>query len=169
MKSRSVIIIALLVATIFNGLKAQSDIDAVKAIYIYNFLSHIVWPDDQQSKELIIGVYGNSKTYGHLINYTANRFVGTKPVRIYNINSPSQLKKCQVVFIAEDKSSEMSKIKNIVSNCPCLLVSEKDGMINKGSAIDFVVQNNKLAYRLSEANAREQKLIISQKLVNLSL
>jgi Fe-S cluster assembly iron-binding protein IscA len=49
------------------------------------------------------------------------------------------------------------------------VVSEKEGMNAVGSTIEFVIQDNKLKFRINEPRAKQQNLVLSKALIDMSV
>lgn len=151
-----------------NRTYCQTDIHQAKAVYIYNFLSHIMLQNTEQANKITIGIVGKTKTYDYLKKYTAERNVGNKEIEIIRIQSDNQYKQCQVILIAEDSSNLLRKIENNIGNNSCLLIGEKQGITRMGAAIEFIQSNNKLSYKLNKTNAEKHNVLVSKSLEQMS-
>jgi len=167
MKLRSMLIALLIVIGV--GVKASGDLSNAEAMYIYNFLRHIKWPESVTSNNFIIGVYEDNQTYDQLVSFTKGRKVGTKSIVVKRIASVNEAKGCQLIFVPHDKSNKISELNTILGNNPCLLVSEKEGMNLNGSTIEFVIQDNKLKFRINETRAKQQNLVFSKELIDMAV
>jgi hypothetical protein len=167
MKLKSMLVALLLVIGL--GVKASGNLSNAEAMYIYNFLRHIKWPESVTSDNFIIGVYGDSQTFDQLVAYTKGRMVGTKSILVKRIVSINEAKECQLIFVPHDKSKKISELKTALGNNPCLLVSEKEGMNPSGSTIEFVIQDDKLKFRINEIRAKQQNLIFSKALIDMAV
>ena len=167
MKLKSLLFGLLMVMSV--GVKASGNLSSMQASYIVNFLRLIKWPDVNTSNTFIIGVYGDSQTYEQLVNYTKNRKVGTKSIEIRKINSSKEAAICQVIFVPVVNSSKILELQNNLGNKPCLIISEKEGMNNSGSTIEFVIQNDRLKFRINETRAKQQNLSLSKSLIDMSV
>jgi len=167
MKIRTIIFAILLIPGLW--IKASGDLSNAEAMFIYNFLRHIEWPDGSNNNSFIIGVYGNSPTFDQLVEFTKNRKVGTKSIEVKKISSVAEVAHCQLVFVPHNQSSRISEMKNIIGNKGCLIVGEKEGSNVLGSTIEFVIQDNRLKFRVNESNARQQNLMVSKTLLDMSI
>jgi hypothetical protein len=161
------LIIALLI-TFSLGVKAAENISGAQAMYIYNFLRHINWPENAVGEKFIIGVYGTSETYDQLVSFTKDRKIGTKIIEVIKVSNTEEASKCQLLFIPFSKSSKIAEIKSSIGNKSCLIVSEKSGTLDSGSAIEFMIVNDRLKFKISEANAKQQRLEVSKALMDMS-
>jgi hypothetical protein len=165
--TKRVLIFALLF-TLGFGIKAADNISGAQAMYIYNFLRHINWPENSVGDKFVIGVYGNSQTFDELVTFTRDRKIGTKLIEVVKINSVEEAAHCQLLFVPNSKSSKISEIKNQIGNKSCLIVSEKSGTLDSGSAIEFLIVNDRLKFKINLANAKQQKLEVSKDLIDMS-
>jgi hypothetical protein len=168
MKQKTYLLFVLTLFLPFTHGLSQTDVNYAKAVYIYNFLSHISLEDNKQSDKITIGVIGKTKTYDHLRKYTAKRKVGNKEIEIILVESASQYQKCQVILIAEDSSSLLNKINQNIGNNSCLIIGEQQGLTKMGAAIEFVLDNNKLGYKLNKINAEKHNVLVSKSLEHMS-
>lgn len=167
MKLKSLLFAFLM--TISVGVKASGSLSSMQAAYIVNFLRLIKWPDGNSSNTFVIGVYGDSQTYNQLVDFTKTRKVGTKPIEIRKINSSKEAANCQLVFVPISNSSKINELTSSLGNRPCLIISEEEGMINNGSTIEFVIQGDKLKFRINQDRAKQQQLSLSKSLVDMSV
>lgn len=169
MELKRLVLSIIFISLSIGGLKAQEDINQAKAIYIYNFLSHIMWQENPNKEKMVIGVVGDSKIYEHLIAYTQNRKVGSKSIKIIRVKPDQQLLNCHVVYVSNEVRSDIQKISKIVKNRSCLIVGDDIAMNKYGAIISFAHEGYKLKYKLSEENAVAHNLVISKALKAMSL
>jgi hypothetical protein len=151
------------------AVKASGDLSNIEAMFIYNFLRHVEWPAGNTSNKFVIGVYGNSLTYDQLVQFTSNRKVGTRAIEVRKFTSIAEAANCQLVFVPHNQISKIAEIKRSIGNKSCLIVGEKEGSNAAGSSIEFVVQNNKLKFRVDENNAKQHNLMVSKALLDMSI
>lgn len=166
MKLRSVLIALLMIFSL--GLKASDSMSGAQAMFIYNFLHHVKWPDEGSSKNFVIGVYGHSETYNALVTYTKDRRIGMRTIVVKRIETEQEAADCQLVFVPYGKSGKIPAIKKAIGNKPVLIVSEKSGTTDEGSGIEFVLDGNKLKFHVDQDNIRNQQLVVSKALVDMS-
>ncbi|MBN1116333.1 MAG: YfiR family protein [Bacteroidales bacterium] len=169
MGSRIVKLLIVCFAFFSNNVWAQTSVDEAQAIFIYNFLSHTLWPETVSNNTIEIGVYGETNTYKTLCDYTQNRKVGTKSIAVKKLNSINEAVNCNVILIAYNSSNQMSQINEKLKNKPCLVITEKAGTTNLGAIIEFTLVNDKLKYRANQENAIDHNLYLSAALLKMSL
>ncbi len=167
MKVRNLLIVVFL----FTGSlsKAQNNLATSQAIYVYNFLRYIKWPDNSIGDKFVITVYGNSPIYSELVNFTRTRKFGAKPIVINRTNNPDEIKGSHVVFVSSEKTNSIASIKQEIGKSPLLIIGEMEGSKDMGATIELLLLNNRLNFRIDEISAQQQQLIVSKELLKLSI
>ena len=106
----------------------------IKTVFIYNFTNYIQWPENYNSGDFVIGVYGDSPMINELNSLATKRKVGGQTIKVKKFNTIGEIQNCHILFIESGKSSEITGIINKIVGNNTLLISEKAGMTNKLSA-----------------------------------
>lgn len=139
-----------------------------KAAYLYSFTKLVDWPEPYKEGDFVIGVLdGGSSLMEHLNQKYGAKTVGSQEIHIKNFQRTKGIDKCHILFIPEDKNAQAETILN--SKRSTLIVTEKEGALDKGAVINFVVKDQKLEYELSTSNAERKDLIIGSQLKDLAL
>lgn len=144
------------------------DVAKAQSIFIYNFSRLIEWPPEYRTGPFIIGVLGTGDVYSELQNYTAGKKVGFQDIEIRRFKTPDEIVKCHIIVLTFNKANTINEVANKLSNFSTLIISEKNGTIDYGSAIDFLVADNKLQFNLKPDNATKYGLKISQRLKDMA-
>jgi hypothetical protein len=150
------------------SVRAADNVAGLQAMYIYNFLRHINWPANSIGNDFVIGVYGPGDMFNQLTTYTKDRKIGAKNIVVIKIDDISEAAKCQLLFVSSMRSSKIVEIKGNIGTRSCLIVSEKSGTFNLGSGIEFVIDQDKLKFKVNEANLKQQNLVISKALLDMA-
>ena len=148
--------------------QATGGLASAEAMFMYNFLRHIEWPQ-HTSEVFTIGVFGNTEMQEQLNIYTKNRKVGTRDIRVIKINSASEAQACQMVFVPTSQMGKIDDLKTTIGTSPCLIVGESEGSNEKGANIEFVIQDSKLKFRIDEEKSKAQNFLVSRALIDLAL
>jgi hypothetical protein len=136
-----------------------------KAIFLYNFTKLIEWPTDYKTGNFVIGVYGSYIPLVNELNKLAStKTAGTQKFEIKEVASVEAAAKYHILFVSTDRMPQFAEVTSKLKGHGTLLVTEKEGMTKKGSAINFVVVENKIKFQLSKANAEKQQLKVSRDL-----
>ena len=159
----------LIIFLLSISISGFSQLSNAQAMFLLNFSRLIKWPDTQSQGEFVFGVLGNQDVFNSLVTITAGKKVGLQPIVVKFYNDPREINTCHVIFIANSKISQFNELLARVQNKASLVVTEKTGMVNSGSTIDFVLAGNKLRYIVSEENARKNNLVLSKNLQDMAM
>jgi hypothetical protein len=139
----------------------------VHAVFLYNFTKYVQWPAEAQSGDFVIGVVGNSDIYDELVRITAGKTAGSQKIVVTKFKSADAVTNCHMVFVPATENFE--KVQAKVAGKPVLLISEKPGLAQKGSNINFVIKDNKWRFELNENATRNAGLKIATELSKLAI
>ncbi len=148
--------------TTFNS-KAQSVNYKVHALFLYKFTQYIEWP--ATNGNYVIGVVGNSPILEELQNLASIR----KNLTIKKLTASSDMSGCQLIFVSENSSSQLSNVSGKVAGKPVLVISETGSGAKKGAGINFVQVDDKMKFELNKGTVERQGLKVSGDLVTLSI
>jgi hypothetical protein len=158
----------LVLACYFTGFSQVATVQQAQSLFIYNFSRLIQWPAGNQAGEFVIGVMGNDNLYNSLNTYVANKKVGTQPIVIKKFDNPESLTRCHILFVGNSKVSAFNDVLTRVRGTNSLIITEKKGMINMGSAIDFFMDQDKLKFVINSENAQKYNLTVSKSLEDMA-
>jgi hypothetical protein len=157
----------LLLVTSFS-VKAQQETNyAVHANIIYHFTKYIDWPSSVKSGDFTIGIMGEIDLYDELKKNISNKMAGEQRIVVKRISSAEDVRNCQILFIGEDESSSLRKIAAKTAGAPILIVSESDGLAQKGSCINFTIVSDHLKLEINKNNIEQRGLSIASELLKL--
>ena len=141
----------------------------VKALYLYNFATLIDWPAEYRKGNFIIGVYGTKEgVYESLKSKYEGKSIGSQEIVVENYTSTSQVDNAHILYVTPTNSSSFPSIQSKLKNSSTLFVTEKDGYLNKGAAINFVVMGTSQKFEINKSNAKKHKLVIADRLLKLA-
>src|SRR4030042_2282779 len=136
MKRGITIVLMMLVAVKFSFAQVSS-VSQAQAMFIYNFSRLIQWPAESINGEFVIGVVGDNELYNTLVAFVANKKVGAQSIGVKKFDDPQNVTRCHIVFVGDGKVSRFNEVINKLQGSNSLLITERRGMINSGSAIDL--------------------------------
>jgi hypothetical protein len=145
----------------------QESAYVVHANIIYRFTKYIDWPPASKVGDFNIGVVGDSPIYDELKKTIAGKMVGNQKITIKKLSSSTPVFDCQILFISDDAGKNLKKIAGKTANEPILLVSETEGMAQKGSCINFVIVADRLKLEINQNNIEQRELNIASELLQL--
>ena len=165
------LIATLLVVTLgLANVQAQErEKHELHSMMIYNFLKYIQWPESANSGQFVIGVMGDDDVYNTLNDWYGGKERMGKSLQVKKLSSTSEAKDCQLVYIGSTASSRFDAIQSVVANNPILLVTDKNGLGEKGSGINFRIVNNRLKFELNQNSLNASHLKVSSQLAAMAI
>ncbi|MBT1696890.1 DUF4154 domain-containing protein [Fulvivirgaceae bacterium PWU4] len=164
-KSAPLILLCLMTSIIC--VQAQSY--RMHSVYIFSFTRHVVWPDESSQGDFEIFVLGDSPITEELRQGTQGKKVGDRSIKITRINSVAEIRKCNILFIPAAHSAQLADVMGKVGVQPVLVITEEPGLGTKGSHINFIMKDGKLAFELNQAAASKHNLKISNTLTSMAI
>jgi hypothetical protein len=140
----------------------------MKAIFIMNFARYIEWPESYREGNFVVGVVGNSPLYTELIKMAKTKKVANQTLEIRKYETINQIANCHILYVSNNKSQEISSVVTQVKPNSTLIVTAKQGLVDRGSGINFVVKNNRQKFELNKKNVEKKKLKVSSNLEALA-
>jgi hypothetical protein len=148
---------------------AQDPNAKLKAIYIQNFTKYIDWPSGAKQGDFVIGVVGESPITPFLQELAKTVKKDNQTIVIKLLSGTEGVQSCHLLFIASDKSAQLGGAINKLKGSNTLIVTEGEGLAKKGSAINFVLLENKIKFELNKSNAEKYGIQVSSKLEPLAI
>lgn len=161
-------LLSILFLFFLSSASAQQASDyTVHANIIYHFTKYIDWPANKKNGEFLIGIIGDSPLYDELQKTMANKTAGGQKIVVKKFSSGEAALGCHILFISEDKSSSMKKIAAQTAGSPVLLVSEQEGLAQRGACINFVIVSERLKLEINKNNIEQRSMSIASELLKL--
>ena len=165
---KMLLVFSLITIPLFAGLSQVSSVSQAQSMFIYNFSRLIQWPAGSTSGEFVIGVIGDNEVYSSLLSFVANKKVGAQSIVVKKFEDPQSISRCQILFVGDSKISKFPEVINRIQGFNSLVITEKRGMINSGSAIDFILIEDKLKFVMNTENAVKYNLTVSKSLEDMA-
>ena len=151
-----------------SAIQAQQETGyAVHANIIYHFTKYIDWPANKKTGDFVIGIIGDTPLYSELKKNIVNKMVGDQKIVIKRFSSSASSFNCHILFISDDESSNMKKIVSRTAGSFTLLVSESEGLAQKGGCINFIIISDHLKLEINKNNIEQRGLSIASELLQL--
>jgi hypothetical protein len=157
------------VATLLCGESAHAQTSSygeLQAAYLFNFAKYIKWPGE--SKVFAIGIFGEADIMDDLESTLKDKKVGGRTIELKIITSMEHLSEFQIVYLPESASKDLNRLKEAVIGKSILIVTEED-LIKKGAAISFIVEDDRLRFKLKRSVLAEAGLVVSEGLLRLAI
>jgi hypothetical protein len=158
------LVLSIFTFLFFNGISQVTSISQAQSMFIYNFSRLIQWPAGSSTGVFVIGVIGDNDLYTSLLSFVANKKVGAQSIVVKKFEDPQSISRCQILFVGNSKISKFPDVISQIQGFNSLVITEKRGMINSGSAIDFVLVEDKM----NPDNAVKYNLTVSKSLEDMA-
>jgi hypothetical protein len=164
---KTLVVATMLVST--GTLAQDRSPEEVYSMMVYNFTKYVQWPDHAGGGEFVIGVIGNTEIYKTLSEWYSGKPKGSKTYVIKKFNSASDVTDCHVLYIDKTKSGEFESANERVRGKGTLVITDKNGLGAKGSAINFKTVDNKLKFELNQKAIETSNLKVSGALSSMAI
>jgi len=161
------LIAAIFLGTVISPCLAQNY--KMHTVFIFSFTRYIQWPTAYNGAEFEIIVLGDSPIVEELKAMAQAKKVGDRNIKVTRINSPEEIRKCNILFVPAAQSSQINDVLTKVTTQSILVVTEEPGLGAKGSNVNFITRDGKLAFELNQDAATRQGLKVSNELSRLAI
>lgn len=168
MKNRRMIITTLLFLFV-SSMATNAQNEKFKALFLYNFIKNIEWPQAYKQGDMIIGVMGNTPIIKELETITSSQKAGNQMMKVKVFSNPDEVTNCHLIYIAPNKSGTIPQIVSKLNGNSTLIISDGKGGIQQGSAINFLLDGDKLKFEISKQHIEQKGLKVSASLLNLGV
>ena len=169
MKKINIFLAAALLISSSSAFSQDRPIHEVYSMMVFNFTKYVQWPDHATTGEFVIGVVGNSDMYNTLNGWYGGKPRGSKTYIVKKFNSAAEVTDCHVIYIDNSKSSEFENVNTKLKGEGTLVITDKSGLGEKGSAINFKTVDNKLKFELNQKAIEASNLKVSGALSSMAI
>jgi hypothetical protein len=166
-KVKALLMVGVLMAG--NAMAQERPMHEVYSMMVFNFTKYVQWPDYSASGEFVIGVIGNTEVYNTLNTWYGGKPKGSKTYVIKKFSSSEEVSDCHVIFIDKSKSGEFDAVNTKVKGKGTLVITDKNGLGEKGSGINFKTIDNKLKFELNQKAIEASNLKVSGALSSMAI
>ena len=137
---------------------------------LYNFSRNINWPEENKSGDFVISIVGDKELYTEMTKLTQNMRVGLQPIVVRYFGSVNEVSGYQqIVFVADWQSNKINALVQKTSGSHTLIVSQTEGLIDKGSMINFIPVNGVMKFEMNKEILRKNNLMASSVLEKMAV
>lgn len=143
----------------------------LKAVFLYNFVQFTEWPPTAFANDkapIVIGIVGPDPFGSTLDDTVRGETVGGRPLLVERYPRPSDIKPCHLLFISQAETRHTDEILRTVKGKPVLTVADTESPATAGVMIRFIVENNKVHFRINAEAASAADITLSSKLLRVA-
>ena len=145
---------------------------AIKAAFLYKFLSYVEWPAAALrgvSSPIVLAVLGDDGIADPLRTTVAKHRIGQHPIEVRNVTEGNALDGVQLLFIGSAHSEAVARLAPEAQRRSVLLVTDFDGAFEEGSVINLVVVDDRVRFEVSLEAAERSNLKLSSRMLAVAL
>jgi len=166
-------LIAVLVCSLAPGTQAQTATEyQVKAAFLFNFAKFVEWPPSSfsnASAPLRICVFGRDPFGQELRDMVDEKTVNGRKLEVDYMVDLRLAKTCHILFIASSQKARLKQILERLRGTAALTVSDSEGFAEQGGMINFVLDNDRVQFKVNRNAAHQAGLKISSKLLSVAI
>jgi hypothetical protein len=148
-------------------LHAQNSESELRAAYIFNFAKYIKWPTDYQT--FVIGVYGDDKeAFDALERTLKGKKIAGKEIQIKIFETFIDITSCQILYCPDIENKRLTTLLEMLAGKSVLLVTKED-LVKRGAMISFIVENDKLRFKIKKDALDRAGLVPTEGLLRLAI
>ena len=143
----------------------------VKAAYLYNFGNFVKWPGDSRpakNQGFLICVLGQDPFGATLDKMVSGESIDGKSAEVKRVNSPRDADTCNIVFVGSSERGRLAEVLPELDRSATLTVSDIPGFTNRGGMIEFVLQADRVRFRINLPAAQHAGLNLSSELLKVA-
>lgn len=161
-------VLILFLAFLFHN-KSSCQEEKYIGLFVYNFTKYFDWPESTKSGSFVIEVIGHQSVYEELTKLTQGKFIGNQGITIKYLKSIQELGgNSHMVFLGHWQSRFIGELLGVVKNQPKLIISEMEGMLDKGSDINFIIREGSIKFEMKTSNVLSRQIKIDPRIRELA-
>jgi hypothetical protein len=143
----------------------------IKAAFLYKFLGYVEWRGvfEQPTLPIVIGVLAADDIAAELRTLARGRQVGGHPIQVRRVGKDDALEGVHMLFVGRAESSRVPELAPVAHRRGVLLVTDYEGALDDGSAINLVVIANRVRFEVSLDATERSRLKLSSRLLAVAL
>jgi hypothetical protein len=148
--------------------RAEAPEASVKAAFLYKFAGYVEWPPSafvSADAPFVIGVMGTDEIAADLGRIAAGRAIGGHAVVVKRLRENDSPKGVHLLFVGKSDAPRLASILRAAQQQGVLTVTESEGGLEMGSAINFVTSQDRIGFEVSLDSADKSGHRISSRML----
>jgi YfiR/HmsC-like len=143
----------------------------LKAAFLFNFAKFVAWPPDAfpgGNAPITLCVFRHDPFGSALDEVIREKAINNRELLARRIHDLPELRTCQLVFVSEREEKQLPEILDILKGASALVVGESTDFAERGGAVQFFLESNKLRFAINVDAIQRARLQASSKLLALA-
>ena len=140
----------------------------VKAAFLYKFTGYAAWPEGTFARAdtpLTIGVMGDDQLAAETAQLVAGRTIDGRPIAVKRVTFAELTGGVHILFVARAEWARVAQFARALPPTPMLIVSESEGALRQGSAVNFVIVDGRVRFDVALDAAERRGVKLSSRLL----
>jgi serine phosphatase RsbU (regulator of sigma subunit) len=144
------------------------ELGKLKALFIFNFINYIEFPNKNEIDIFKIGILGKDKYLEDALEeLVKGKIINKKSIETVRFLTIQEISKTQILFVTNSESYDFKSISQRTNGQHTLLVTDQN--YRPQTMINFISVNNKIKFELDLKNCEKEKIKVSSTLVEMGL
>lgn len=159
----------LFIISINSSMVLNAQHEKFKALFLYNFIKNVEWPQSYAQGDLIIGVLGASSISKELETIAGTQKAGNQSMKVRIFSTIEEIVNCHIIYVSPNKAGMLNPLLSKLNGHATLIVSDNKGGIQQGAGINFIMDGDKLKFEICRQHIEQKGLKVSASLLNLGI
>ena len=143
-------------------------LDRFKAVFMFNFVDYIDWPDAVGDSLFTFGVLGESPIALLLREVAERKSDGRRKLNVSVYGGIDEVGPCEMLFLSHAFAPRMEELIRVLGKKNILTIADTPGLGARGAAINFYVKRDKLRFEINRECLKRAGLYASSQLLKLA-
>jgi hypothetical protein len=144
--------------------------EAVKAAFLCRFGSFITWPERAlDSEHFTIAVLDDDAVASDLEQLSVHQKILNRPLTVRRIHLDRDAIGAQILYVGGTHRGELANIIAAVATQPVLIVTNQDGALEAGSAVNFMVIDHRVRFEIAMQAFTRSGLNVGSELLSVAV
>ena len=147
------LILCLSLSFVISLSAQQLDSGQIKVAYLFNFIKHIQWPEEEKKANFILAVYDDTRFFNILKRALHNRKVKNKAIIVIEVDSVKEARTADLLYLPTHQNSRLTQYATDLRGSQTLLVT--DDSKNKHSVminLDYNTETLAISFEVNKSN-----------------
>ncbi len=162
-------LLLLITATVYAQSTPADRLSRFKAIFLYNFIQFVRWPEADTARTFTISVLGPTVIEEPLRKIADRRTVAGKKLEIKVLRNLDDLASPHIIFLPAAQSHQASAVLKRIEGTNILAIGDAPGLGQQGMAINFAQVGEHLKFEINQSALARAGLGASSQLLKLAI
>lgn len=166
-----VFVIAIPVGMAFQHSPEPAPDYKIKAIFLFNFVQFVEWPEGSFSSAdtpIVIGILGDDPFGPYLDETVKGETVHGHTLEVRRYRTAEEALNCHMLYISQNRAEKIEEMLSLLKGRHILTVGETTAFTKNGGMIRFIPEDKKIKIRINLESTKGEDLVISSKLLKLA-